>query len=190
MSGPRRWPGEVPCQPLRLHRPEGAKARLAVEPPPAPTDGVVWIVCPWLRGLDGPHGLWLAALPIHDANAYLAAPDPAVAAAWAGRPDVYWGVFALDLFRSRAALWQAARRQGIAGIVNLPSLAFFTGETRATFAALGFTLASETAFLLEAEGQGFRTGWFGEQGTIRDAARHGFNLLLTAEPPPAIAAPD
>lgn len=184
---PERWAGEARHQPLVVQHPKGIRARLVIEPPPAPTEGTVWIVCPWLRGLDGPYDFWLSALPIHDANAYLVDPRSPAPASWVGRTDLYWSVFALDLFRSRETLWQAARRNGISAIINLPSLTFFTGETRSTFAALGYSAVSEAAFLLEARRQGFRAGWFGDPETIRDMAEHDFALFVTADPPDAMA---
>lgn len=169
---------------LVVHRPLGMNARLVAEPPPA-EPGMLWIVCPWLRGLAGPYGFWLSVLPVHDANAHLA--EPPDMPPGPARDDVYWGVFALDLFRSRETIWKLARRRGIGGFVNLPSLSFFTGRTGAIFADLGFSVESEVPFLLEAQAQGFRVGFFGEPRTIDAFAFHDFDLMLTAEPPDGAA---
>lgn len=160
-------------------KPEAAEVRLVGAPPP-PRPGTLWIVCPWLEGLAGPDGLWLSALPIHDANAYLGTPAPADAGA--ERPDVFWGLFVLDLFRSRETLWRLARRRGIGGIVNLPSVSFFDGEAGSTLAALGFSMEAEVEALLEARAEGFRIGLYGPPRRIGAFAGRGFDVLLTAAP--------
>ena len=113
----------------------------------------VFIVCPWLEGLDPQSGLWLSALPIHDCNAFLEgdwtllAPEPL-------RQRCHIGVFALDRLRASRQIFAALSDKGARGIINLPSIGFFDGATAQTFGRLAFTLESEIAFLMQARSFG------------------------------------
>ncbi|MBS7700670.1 MULTISPECIES: hypothetical protein [unclassified Chelatococcus] len=116
----------------------------------------ILLICPWLEGLDPDKGPWLAALPIHDCNAYLdgewtfnASPEE--------RERCYFGVFGLDRLRSQDGLFTLLRRRGIDAITNLPSITVFDGATAQTLSSLGFDANSERRFLDQAERRGFRT---------------------------------
>lgn len=128
-----------------------------LDAPPSPADmpsaGPV-LVCPWLKGLKRPDGLWLAILPIHDANAWLdedwTLDLPAEAA-----DRLYFGVFALDRLRSAENILGSLRARGVRRIANLPTIACVDGATRASFAAMGFTPERELDVLLTAQAAGF-----------------------------------
>ncbi|CAH1657812.1 hypothetical protein [Chelatococcus asaccharovorans] len=113
------------------------------------------LVCPWLEGLDLETGPWLAALSIHDCNAYLEG-DWTFIASPAERERCYFGVFALDRLRSQDGLFALLRRRGVDAIVNLPSITFFDGATAQTLDSLGFDAKAEARFLDKARRHGFR----------------------------------
>ncbi len=116
----------------------------------------VLLVCPWLAGLEPQTGLWLAAMPIHDCNAFL---DGAwrLTAPEGLRERCHVGIFALDRLRSGKQIFGPLREKGVAAVINLPSIGFFDGATAQTFGRLGFTLENEIAFLAQARSEGFRT---------------------------------
>lgn len=114
------------------------------------------LVCPWLGGLDPCTGLWLAALPIHDCNAFIDS-DWTLDAPAQLRERCYVGVFALDRLRSGQQIFGPLRDKGVARVINLPSIGFFDGATAQTFGRLAFTLDSEIGFLMQARGLGFET---------------------------------
>ncbi|TCR66620.1 hypothetical protein [Bosea sp. BK604] len=114
------------------------------------------LVCPWLGGLDPCTGLWLAALPIHDCNAFIDS-DWTLEAPTQLRERCYVGVFALDRLRSGQQIFGPLRDKGVARLINLPSIGFFDGATAQTFGRLAFTLDSEIGFLAQARGLGFDT---------------------------------
>jgi predicted TIM-barrel enzyme len=118
--------------------------------------GELVLVCPWLSGLDPLVGLWLAALPIHDCNAFVDN-DWILDAPPCLREHCYVGVFALDRLRSSQQIFGPLRDKGVSRLINLPSISFFDGATAQTFARLAFTLESEIAFLAQARGAGFGT---------------------------------
>jgi predicted TIM-barrel enzyme len=114
------------------------------------------LVCPWLAGLDPVTGLWLAALPIHDCNAFVDG-DWELKAPVQQRERCYVGVFALDRLRSGPQIFGPLRDKGVTRLINLPSVSFFDGATVQTFGRLSFTLESEIAFLAQARSAGFGT---------------------------------
>ncbi|WID99942.1 hypothetical protein QO058_29960 (plasmid) [Bosea vestrisii] len=114
------------------------------------------LVCPWLAGLDPATGLWLAALPIHDCNAFIDG-DWVLNAPAQLRERCYVGVFALDRLRSGPQIFGPLRDRGVTRLINLPSVSFFDGATAQTFGRLSFTLESEIAFLAQARSLGFGT---------------------------------
>lgn len=130
----------------------------------------VLLVCPWLAGLDPQAGLWLAALPIHDCNAFLdgawrlEAPEPL-------RERCYVGVFALDRLRSIQQMLGPLRDRRVANLINLPSIGFFDGVTAQTFGRLGFTIESEIAFLARARAEGFGTALCTRSDVVLDPDR-------------------
>ncbi|MBX3539211.1 MAG: hypothetical protein KF735_16330 [Chelatococcus sp.] len=135
----------------------------------------ILLICPWLEGLGLDTGPWLAALPIHDCNAYLEG-DWTFDASLEARERCYFGVFALDRLRSQDGLLALLRRRGVDAIVNLPSITFFDGATAQTLSSLGFDAKSEKRFLDHAEGQGFRTALCGPLGED-SAGRRGARIL-------------
>lgn len=128
------------------------------------------LVCPWLAGLDPQTGLWLAALPIHDCNAF-------VDTAWrltspeALRERCHVGVFALDRLRSDQQIFGPLREKRVAAMINLPSIGFFDGATAQTFGRLGFTLENEIAFLARARGEGFCTALCARSDVVLEPER-------------------
>jgi predicted TIM-barrel enzyme len=120
-------------------------------------DNAALIICPWLRGLPADTGPWLAALCVHDCNAFLE-DDWTFAAAEAERARSYFGIFALDRLRSTDRLFSLLRQRGIDGIVNFPSISFFDGAMAQGLAALGFSGDAEARVLAEARATGLRIG--------------------------------
>jgi predicted TIM-barrel enzyme len=141
------------------------------------------LVCPWLAGLPPEQGLWLSALPIHDANSFVdRAEDFAVPAPLRAR--CYFGIFALDRLRSSELLLESLRRKGITRLVNLPSVSFFDGASARTLDALDFKPATEIAFLLQAKRMGFGVGLCVRTGVeigAEDAA--SFDFLMSHRGP-------
>jgi predicted TIM-barrel enzyme len=155
-----------------------ARASLEAKPPPlrrfsilgetpGPADRVApdeaLIVCPWLRGLALPDGLFLSALPIHDVNAFFDGGWSFDIPLRLGRRS-YVGVFALDRLRLAEQLLGRLREKGVANIINLPAVSFFDGATARTFATLGFTPEAELAFLRQARRAGFRVAYCARTG--------------------------
>jgi predicted TIM-barrel enzyme len=114
----------------------------------------VILVCPWLAGLPAESGLWVSALPIHDANSFVDG-NLRVEAPPKVRARLYFGVFALDRLRSTDQLLAGLRSKGVERLINLPSVSFFDGSTAQTFDMLDFNLDREIAFLLRARHAGF-----------------------------------
>jgi predicted TIM-barrel enzyme len=146
------------------------------------TDEVL-VVCPWLAGLDPQTGLWLAALPIHDCNAFvdgawrLTAPD-------ALRERCHVGIFALDRLRSGKQIFGPLREKGVAALINLPSIGFFDGATAQTFGRLGFTLENEIAFLAQARREGFGTALCARSDVVLEPERSSqFAFVLRHQGP-------
>jgi predicted TIM-barrel enzyme len=117
--------------------------------------GSLVIVCPWLKGLPEESGLWIAALPIHDVNGYLD-DDPGVTVPTELHGQLYFGVFALDRFRSLPRLFASLHAKGIERIVNLPSVSFFDGRSAGILQSLDLGCAQEVEFLRKAKSAGFR----------------------------------
>jgi predicted TIM-barrel enzyme len=154
---------------------------------PSPDERVgpdeILLVCPWLAGLPAEQGLWLSALPIHDANGFVDqaanfdVPAPL-------RARCYFGIFALDRLRSSELLLESLRRKGITRLVNLPSVSFFDGASARTLDALDFKPATEIAFLLQAKRMGFGVGLcvrVGVEIAPEDAA--SFDFLMSHRGP-------
>lgn len=138
-------------------------------------------ICPCLRGLPDPGGLWLAVLPIHDANAYLDDPAFSLPAAWA---KAYVGVFALDRLRSTERIFSALKEKNVRRIVNLPSVSFVDGGTQRVFAELGFGPEAELAFLLCALDAGFEVAFCcRDPGRIPPDARPALSAIIVANDP-------
>lgn len=154
---PRRPAATAISPALRSERPHPFRIVTGVEQDWASiaSDELV-LVCPWLSGLDPRTGLWLAALPIHDCNAFI---DDgwALDAPPQLRERCYVGVFALDRLRSGQQIFGPLRDKGFSRLINLPSIGFFDGATAQTFGRLAFTLESEVAFMAQARASGFRT---------------------------------
>ncbi|MBI1773912.1 MAG: phosphoenolpyruvate hydrolase family protein [Proteobacteria bacterium] len=112
------------------------------------------IVCPWLRGLPAESGLWISALPIHDVNSFIDG-DLGVDPAAGEHRRLYFGVFALDRFRSQARIFSMLRAQGIERIINLPSVSFFDGRSASTLQSLDLGWSQEVEFLRAAKAAGF-----------------------------------
>lgn len=141
------------------------------------------LVCPWLEGLDPCTGLWLAALPIHDCNAFidgewrLTAPEPL-------RARCYVGVFALDRLRSGRQLFGPLREKKVGRLINLPSIGFFDGATAQTFGRLGFTIENEIAFLEQARSEGFDTALCARSDVVLEPQRRAqFAFVLRHQGP-------
>jgi predicted TIM-barrel enzyme len=130
----------------------------------------VLLVCPWLGGLDPQTGLWLAALPIHDCNAFV---DSAwrLSAPEALRERCHVGIFALDRLRSGKQIFGPLREKSVASLINLPSIGFFDGATAQTFGRLGFTLEKEIAFLARARSEGFGTALCARSDAVLEPER-------------------
>jgi predicted TIM-barrel enzyme len=134
---------------------------LIVARPPVPgerlAEDTLVIVCPWLASLPMPSGLWVSALPIHDANAFVDDERP-YDIALAHAASVYFAVFAIDPFRTPDALAQRLLAKGVRRIVNLPSVSFFDAGTAEVFAGLNLGPAQERAFLKRTTALGLRVG--------------------------------
>jgi len=136
------------------------------------------IVCPWLRGLPPEAGMWLAALPIHDANAFL--DEPWTLKAQDTLPDqLYFGVFMLDRLRHSEQILERLRAKGVRRLINLPTISFYDAETAATLAALDFRPDRELALLHRARQAGFGVAFCtGAPQDLSQADRDGLDFLL------------
>jgi hypothetical protein len=134
--------------------------------PPSPLDAAsgdeILLACPWMKGLPQEGGPWLAALCIHDCNAFLD-DDWVFGAAPEIEQRTYFGIFAADRLRSAEGLLALLRRRGIGRIVNFPSVSFFDGAMSQTLGALGFTVEAERDFLLKARQADFRIGFCSDE---------------------------
>jgi predicted TIM-barrel enzyme len=141
------------------------------------------LVCPWLKGLPPDSALWVSALPIHDANAFID-DDARITAPAAMRARLYFGVFALDRLRSTDHLLAALRAKGLRRLVNLPSVSFFDASTARTFNMLDFSIEQEIAFLLRAKRAGFSVALCARRGT-ENADADEFDFVLVHDGPGA-----
>jgi predicted TIM-barrel enzyme len=147
---------------------------------PYGADDVI-LVCPWLEGLPEESGLWISALPIHDANSFVDG-DLRLDAAPRLRERLYFGVFALDRLRSTDQLLAGLKSRGIERLINLPSVTFFDASTAQTFDMLDFNLDQEVAFLLRAKRAGFRVALCARRGTTL-AHSGSFDFVLQHDGP-------
>jgi predicted TIM-barrel enzyme len=117
-----------------------------------------WIFCPWLQGLPSRSGLWIASLPIHDANAVLL--NAIAVDSFRGAPlkPAFVGVCLVDPFRQLKQLFQTVAAAGIGGIVNLPTIGAFRGSMARALDDLGTGVDREIAMLVLARDQGLRIG--------------------------------
>ncbi|MFI5013078.1 MAG: phosphoenolpyruvate hydrolase family protein [Hyphomicrobiales bacterium] len=115
------------------------------------------IVCPWLKGLPPRSGLWISALPIHDVNDFVDS-SADFSAPQEMQRSLYFGLFALDRFRSAERLLSLLRDKGVERIINLPSVSFFDGWSASILESLDLGYAQEVAFLHDAKRQGFHVG--------------------------------
>ncbi len=117
-----------------------------------------WIFCPWLQGLPRRSGLWIASLPIHDANAVLL--DAIASVSFRREPikPAFVGVCLVDPFRQLKQLFQTVAAEGIAGVVNLPTTGAFRGSMARALDDLGTGVDREISMLVLARDQGLRIG--------------------------------
>src|ERR687890_212233 len=75
-----------------------------------------WIFCPCLQGLPRRSNLWIASLPIHDANAVLL--DAVASDAFRNSPvkPAFAGVCLVDPFRQMKQIFQTIIAAGISGV--------------------------------------------------------------------------
>jgi predicted TIM-barrel enzyme len=117
-----------------------------------------WIFCPWLQGLPRRSSLWIASLPIHDANAVLLNAIASDSFRSAPLKPAFVGVCLVDPFRQLKQLFQTVAAAGIAGVVNLPTTGAFRGSMARALDDLGTGLNREIAMLVLARDQGLRIG--------------------------------
>ncbi|MFI4995640.1 MAG: phosphoenolpyruvate hydrolase family protein [Hyphomicrobiales bacterium] len=127
--------------------------------------GSITVICPWLKGLSPESGLWVAVLPIHDVNDFVDS-EEVFKAPGDGDLAFYFGLFALDRFRSPTRLLAQLRRKGIERIVNVPSVSFFDGRSTSILESLGLGHEQEVAFLRQAKLQGFRVALCARRSTL------------------------
>jgi predicted TIM-barrel enzyme len=145
--------------------------------------GSVVIVCPWLKGLPEESGLWIAALPIHDVNGYLDE-DSGTTVPMDLRGRLYFGVFALDRFRSLPRLFASLHAKGIQRIVNLPSVSFFDGRSAGILQSLDLGCAQEVEFLRKAKSAGFRVALCARRSSVATLGDlHDFEFALYHDGP-------
>jgi predicted TIM-barrel enzyme len=147
------------------------------------------IVCPWLKGLPPDSGLWMSALPIHDANGFVRA-DAALDAGAVPREQVYVGIFALDRFRPTAQLLAALHAMGVRRLINLPSVSFFDGRSGAMLEEVELGPAREVDFLLQARDAGFRIALcttLARANKLTDASPFDFLLIHEGPGRPLVA---
>ncbi|SRR5258708_7583528 len=156
--------------------------RPPANPAKEPADCIT-VVCPWLAGLRPETGLWISALPIHDVNAFLDGD-------WPGRAEsdhptrLYYGIFALDRFRSHDHLFSLLHSKGIRHIINLPSVSFFDGRTASTFQSLSLGSEQEVSFMRNAHAAGFNVALCMRRPVIRQLVEPNiFDFILTHDGP-------
>lgn len=125
-----------------------------VDPGPEPT----WIFCPWLQGLPRRSNLWIASLPIHDANAVLLDAIRSDTFRSAPLKPAFVGLCLVDPFRQMKHVFQALAAAGIAGVVNLPTTGAFSGSMARALDDLGTGVNREITMLALARDQGLRIG--------------------------------
>lgn len=139
----------------------------------------VVIVCPWLKGLPRESGLWISALPIHDVNSFISG-NAHVDVPSELCDRLYFGVFALDRFRSSTQLLAALRTMGVKRIINLPSVSFFDGRSATILKSLDLGPAGEVEFLRQAKASGLDVALCTREPLARelkDASLFDFILL-------------
>jgi predicted TIM-barrel enzyme len=148
----------------------------------AAAKGRILLVCPWLEGLDRASGIWIAALPIHDLNAFL---ETAPALPKPSEPTgCYHGIFALDRFRSQAHLFSLLRSRGIRRIINLPSVSFFDGRSASAFQSLNLGSEQEMGMLRAAREAGFDVAFCTRRPVDwRQVGEGVFDFVLSHEGP-------
>jgi predicted TIM-barrel enzyme len=117
-----------------------------------------WIFCPWLEGLPPKSGLWIASLPIHDANAVLLAAITSQSFRDMPTKPAFVGVCLLDPFRQLSQVFSTLRAAGISGIVNLPTTGTFRGSMARALDDLGTGVNREIAMMAQARDHGLRIG--------------------------------
>ncbi|WP_342363861.1 hypothetical protein [Terrarubrum flagellatum] len=159
-----------------------------VERPPLVTDGGddVYIVCPWMEGLAEDSGPWLAALAIHDCNAFIDR-DWTLNAPPTLRARCYVGVFALDRLRSTDGLLSLLGKRSVERIINFPSVSFFDSAMAKTLGSLGLDVGAEREFLAKAQAAGFHVALCEREDEVRpreDGLRPDFRLTHRGPPHP------
>ncbi|WP_114948959.1 phosphoenolpyruvate hydrolase family protein [Microvirga calopogonii] len=140
-------------------------------PPPCARHGpeTTWIFCPWLQGLPRRTNLWIASLPIHDANAVLLDAIASDAFRNASLKPAFVGVCLVDPFRQLKHVFRTLAAAGVAGVVNLPTTGAFRGSMARALDDLGTGVTHEIAMLALARDQGLRIG--GVAMTLETGAR-------------------
>jgi predicted TIM-barrel enzyme len=128
-------------------------------PPRAPDEPETeWIFCPWLQGLPRRSNLWIASLPIHDANAVLLSAIASDAFRGAPLKPTFVGVCLVDPFRQLKKLFETLAAAGVSGVVNLPTTGAFRGSMARALNDLGTGVNREITMLALARDQGLRIG--------------------------------
>jgi predicted TIM-barrel enzyme len=129
-------------------------------PPPCARYGpeATWIFCPWLQGLPRGFNLWIASLPIHDANAVLLDAIESDTFRSAALKPAFVGVCLVDPFRQLKHVFRAVAGAGIAGVVNLPTTGAFRGSMARALDDRGTGVNREITMLTLARDQGLRIG--------------------------------
>jgi len=117
-----------------------------------------WIFCPWLEGLPYKSSLWIASLPIHDANAVLLDAIASPSFRDAPRKPEFVGACLVDPFRQIDKLFSSLMDAGISGVVNLPTTGTFRGSMARALDDLGTGMNREIAVLALARDRGLRIG--------------------------------
>jgi predicted TIM-barrel enzyme len=132
--------------------------------PPA----VEWIFCPWLDGLPQKSNLWIASLPIHDANAVLL--DAIASSSFSSAPTKpeFVGACLVDPFRQLDKLFASLVEAGVSGVVNLPTTGTFRGSMARALDDLGSGPNREIAMLALAKDRGLRIGGVATVAEIHD----------------------
>jgi hypothetical protein len=156
-------------------------------PPTGPTNATL-VLCPFLAGLDPAVAFWLGGLAWHDANGTLLEVIGAVTPA---RWRAYAGVFCVDPFRRDDDLFDALRRAGIEGIINLPTVSVIDGELVGILDSFQFGVGREIDFLRRAHMAGFRiAACVGGTEAADHAVAAGAELLVVHGGPPQPGAAD
>ncbi|MEZ2131506.1 MULTISPECIES: phosphoenolpyruvate hydrolase family protein [unclassified Sinorhizobium] len=136
-----------------------ARTITATWPPNGPSEPEVeWIFCPWLEGLPHKSSLWIASLPIHDANAVLLDAIASQPFRSAPRKPDFVGACLVDPFRQLDKLFSNVMAAGISGMVNLPTTGTFRGSMARALDDLGSGMNREIAMLALARDRGLRIG--------------------------------